>query len=209
MTENEKLTYSFGKVTGRTRARSGSIGDSDNGSLSDTKCVFVLSPALVEILEGDPGDAALITRSRPNPYRQALMRFFVGGPGMEHIKGMSILLIDSLATKFDGKFLGDLLFGSGMKRFGDEIPVDERSLDARNAHLADDRGIGGGGFIDSRRSLANTSSRIGTDYLVEAVTALCIGIVNTSPGQSGKSRPLNCPMPASTSLTNSFFVFFP
>ena len=181
LVEMEPSPYSFGNVTGERSAK-------DDASLSaksklDT-CVYVLSPALTEVLQGKAGDVALMARTRSNPYRRAVLKCLSGGPGMIGLRDISVLLFDSVVNRFDPKFAGDLIFGVGLKTFGDDTPMDERRLDSRLAHARNNRGMGGGSNLESRRSLRSSGE---TSFMGEIVEALCTSIVNVSCFANGES----------------------
>jgi len=180
----EPTPYSFGSITGyRTTQASSTEESAAFGVDGDPSCVFVLSPALTEVLEGEAGDIALIAKTRPNPYRHAILQCMSGGPDMLHLRQLSVLMFDAMISRFDSKFVSDMIFGVGMKTFGEDIPQDERHLDTRRAHMMTNRGIGGGSKLESRYSLAKGSS--GANYMNEVVSALCFTVINVSTNYKG------------------------
>lgn len=184
LVRKEHSPYSFGSITGHKTTKSTSMEDSAMFSVDEEpSCVFVLSPALTEVLEGEVGDAALIARTRPNPYRRAILQCMSGGPDMLHLRQLSVLMFDAMVSRFDSKFASEMIFGIGMKTFGEDIPLDERHLDTRRAHILNNRGIGGGSNLESRYSLSKGSA--GANYMNEVVSALCFTVINVSTNYKG------------------------
>jgi hypothetical protein len=171
---NTRTTYSFGKHSKNPRKE------------ASDECVFVLSPALAEVLEFAGQDVALLAKSRPNPYRKALLRFLDIPHEITGIRELSVCTMDAALSIFDGKFLADILFGSDLKTFADDMPADERNLDSAHAHSDDDRGMGGPAVSDSRQgsSLIKGGS-VGTDLTGEVINALCASIVYANKTTSG------------------------
>ena len=177
---NERTTYDFRTdPANRRRARS-SDGVTQTGGDSEA-CVFVLAPALAEILEFRGEDISLIARTRPNPYRQAFLKCLSVPDDMSDIREIAICTFDSALSSFQGDFGGAVLFGTDLKTFADDIPVDERKLDSMYAHLEDDRGMGGSADYISRRSISpQKRSSIGTDLIGEVISSLCGCLVYAS-----------------------------
>ena len=103
---------------------------------------------------------------------------------MLHLRQLSVLMFDAMISRFDSKFVSDMIFGVGMKTFGEDIPQDEHHLDTRRAHMMTNRGIGGGSKLESRYSLAKGSS--GANYMNEVVSALCFTVINVSTNYKGE-----------------------
>lgn len=182
-----RKTYKFGKDTGHRSTSQRSMNNFIDGS-ADEMCVFVLSPALAEVLEFRAGEAALLARTRPNPYRRAVLTC-VAMPQHESDFGpLSVATMDAALSAFDERFVGEILFGSGLKRFDDDLPLDERQSDSALARAEDDRDMGSARPISSRRSLQSSSvASIGSDTVSEVIAALCASVMSAVPGVSGKS----------------------
>jgi hypothetical protein len=175
-----RTTYAFGKHSKTLRR------DASDGRENAEECVFVLSPALAEVLEFRGKDFALIARTRPNPYRQALLRFLDIPHEITGIRELSVCAMDAALSIFDGKFLADILFGSDLKTFADDMPADERNLDSAYAHSDDDRGMGGAAVVDSRHmAIQKKGGSVGSDLTGEVVNALCASIVYATRTTSG------------------------
>jgi len=185
--DERRFSYSFGEVTGQ-RSR---MDDSRQHSREEDICVFVLSPALAYVLEGKAGKFSAIVKTRHNPYRRSILRCLMGDGVSLHMKEMSLLTVDAAASKFDGKFLGDLLFGSGMKSHRDEMPMDERRVDSRNAYVDTNRNMGSGGNLESRysfkRDTMSQANRVDSNPTLDVVTPLCGSVVTASSGLEGTS----------------------
>ena len=185
ISDERRFSYSFGEVTGQ-RSR---IYDSSPPSQEEDICVFVLSPALAFVLEGRSGNLSTIVKTRRNPYRRSILRCLVDGDVSLHMRQLSLLTVDAAASKFDGKFLGDLIFGGGMKTYGDEMPMDERRVDSRNAYVDTNRNIGGGSNLESRRAFkrdpTSQDNRIDSNPTLEVIAPLCVSVVTASSGLEG------------------------
>lgn len=179
----EKSPYSFGNVTGRKSVKGESFAQQENGEES---CVYVLSPALTEVLEGKAGDLSLIAKTRANPYRRALMKCLAAGPSMSTMRQVAVLLMDAVVTRFDCKFASDIIFGTGLKTFSDDIPLDERNLDSRRAFTKNNRDMGEKNVSASRHTVGGKG---GGSFMSEVVTSLCLSVINVSTYYEGKPEP--------------------
>jgi len=177
-TTDDKSMYLFGKVTGqRGAAASSSAGD---------QCVFVLSPVLADVLENQAsGSASFIARTRPNPYRRSILACLAEAGDIAGLRNLSVLAMDAALSRFDGKFVCDMLFGTGMKSFSNDIPMDERRLDTKRVHKMHDRGMGGRASVQSRRSLQPASPGGVQNFVAEVVASLCVGVVNATSQWKG------------------------
>lgn len=179
---NERTTYDFGTdPANRRRSRSldGPTPTTTGGE--NEACIFVLAPALAEILEFRGNDISLIARTRPNPYRQAFLKCLSVPDDMSDIREVAICTLDSALSSFQGDFGSTILFGLDLMRFADDIPADERKLDSIYAHLEDDRGIGGSVDYASRRSISpQKGGSIGKDLIGEVISSLCGCVVYAS-----------------------------
>lgn len=190
----EESPYSFGNVTGEKKEKRSSM---DTAASSDTACVFVLSPALTEVLEGQAGDVSLIAKTRPNPYRRAILQCLSCGPAMVHLRQLAVLMFDAMTSRFEPSFLSTMLLGVGMKTMGNATPLDEQHSDTDRAHVKNNRGMGSSMNSNSRYALDKRSS--GASYMNEVVSALCLSIVNVSTSYKGTSvKPVSLTISLST-----------
>jgi len=75
-------------------------------------CVFVLSPALSEVLKNTGGkDGRSLSNIRPNPYRRALMQCLEVPYHMADFRKLSVNTVDSALSLFGGEFLAESLLG--------------------------------------------------------------------------------------------------
>ena len=212
ITGNDRETYIFGTVTGRKEI-SGSFGGSQESDYNDA-CVFVLSPALSEILQFTGQDGGLVARSRHNPYRKAIFQCFTLNKEVSDLQDLAVMAVDSAISVFDEKFLADLLFGLDIKRYKDNLPTKSRfdffrgnnpNLDSNFDDDLDDRGIGGSvsASVDSRLSLgALKGGKLGFNYMSQVVDSFKCCIVSTEPGGRGAWK-LNYDMVAANALLSS------
>lgn len=177
----EKSPYSFGNVTGTKSFKGESRRQRDNGEES---CVYVLSPALTEVLEGKAGDLSLIAKTRTNPYRRAVLKCLSAGPSMSGLRQVSVLLMDAVVTRFDTKFASTIVFGVGMQIFGDDIPLDERNLDSRRAFTKNNRDMGERNQSTSRHTTMEGGA--GASFMSEVISSLCLSVINVSTYYEGK-----------------------
>jgi hypothetical protein len=177
---NARTTYAFGKHSNTPRK------DASDGQEDAVECVFVLSPALAEVLEFDGRDVALLAKSRPNPYRRALLRLLNIPHEITGIRELSVCTMDAALSIFDGKFLADILFGTDLKKFADDMPADERNLDSAYAHDDDDRGMGGPSVSNLQISSSHLKGgSVGSDLTGEIINALCASIVYANKTTTG------------------------
>mmetsp|Transcript_17525 Transcript_17525/g.25932 ORF Transcript_17525/g.25932 Transcript_17525/m.25932 type:complete len:1277 (-) Transcript_17525:60-3890(-) len=173
--EFEPSPYSFGNITGEKSVRNESHNATDK---VDESCVYVLSPALTEVLEGQAGDLSLIARTRSNPYRRAVLKCLTAGPSMFGLRQIAVLLMDAVVKRFSSKFASNILFGAGMKAVSDEIPLDERTLDSKRAYSKNNRDMGQKMESGSRQSV--TGGGGSSSFMGEVVSALSLSIINVS-----------------------------
>lgn len=175
----EKSPYSFGNVTGTKSFKGQKLGECD----ADDTCVYVLSPALTEVLEGKAGDLSLIAKTKTNPYRRAVLKCLSAGPSMSGLRQVSVLLVDAIVNRFDNKFASDIVFGVGMKTLTEDIPLDERNSDSRRAFTKNNRGMGERNESASRHTVEGGG---GTNFMTEVVSSLCLSVINVSTHYEGK-----------------------
>lgn len=172
----DRMTYHFGTTPGRRRESRVNVDLSlvqDDGEA----CIFVLSPALAEVLEFRGEDMSLFARTKPNPYRRALLRCLDVPCDLSDIRELAVCTIDAAMSASDSQFASEIVFGTDLKKFADDIPSDERDLDSTLAHALDDRDIGGG-ISESRTSLRRSpGGKVGSDLTGEIVKALCRCII--------------------------------
>lgn len=185
ISDERRFSYSFGEVTGQ-RSR---MNDSRQPSPEEEICVFVLSPALAYVLEGKTGQFSTIVKTRHNPYRRCILRCMMGDGVSQHVKELSLLTVDAAASKFDAKFIGDLIFGSGMKSHRDEMPMDERRVDSRSAYVDTNRNMGGSGNVESRysfkRDTLSQANRVDSNPTLDVVAPLCGSVITATTGLEG------------------------
>jgi len=210
--ESDRETYIFGTVTGRKEI-SGNNGGSKGNNYNDA-CVFVLSPALSEILQFSGNDGALVARSRHNPYRKAIFQCFTLNKEVSDLQDLAVMAVDSAISVFEDKFLTDLLFGVDLKRYKDTLSTDKRfdsfrgddsNLNSELDEDPDDRGMGESisASIDSRLSLgAPKGGKLGFDYMNEVIESFMSCIISARPGGRGAWK-LNYDMVAVNALLSS------
>jgi hypothetical protein len=175
---NDRTTYAFGTDPQSRRRSKAKLSQMEDEDETSEACVFVLSPALAEVLEFRGQDYSLITRAKPNPYRHALLHCLQIPDEFFDVRHLSVCLVESAVRIFEGSFVSHIIFGSDLKKFDDDVPQDERKLDSRYAHAVDDRGIGEGTSYDSRQSLdRQKGGTVGTDLVGEVVNSICCCIV--------------------------------
>jgi hypothetical protein len=184
-TNSDRSTYLFGTVTGKKCLSANTSYDPDD---NDT-CVFVLSPALVEVLEyrGEQEKVGVVARTRHNPYRKAIFKCLLLSREMSDLQPLAVLAIDAAVSVFEEKFVSDILLGLDLKKFADNMPIDERKSDSTWAHGTDDRDIGGSIVRESRQSLgAPAGGKIGFDHMGEVISSFRSCLVNALPGAMGE-----------------------
>ena len=202
---SDRSTYVFGAVTGKRC----SVGQANTAGNSDT-CVFVLSPSLREILEyrGEKENVALIARTRHNPYRKAIFNSLCLSRAISDLPALAVLALDSAVSVLSEDFVADILLGLDLKKFANDMPVDERKLDSRFAREVDDRGMGGPVAVESRLSLgAPAGGKVGFDYMGEVVSSFRSCVLNVIPVESGEYDMTEdvCMAPDSIPLTLCYF----
>lgn len=188
----DRSTYAFGTTPENRRVSKAKVelAAAEEGGAS---CVFVLSPALAEVLEFRGQDIALIARTRPNAYRRAVVGCLNLPDAFSDVRDLAVGVLDAAVTVLDGKLVADVLYGIDLSTFADDMPADERNLDSAHAHFDDDRDIGGSGFYQSRTTLGTRrGGPVGTDYTHEVVPGLsrCIITAERYPLRSSEWKLL-------------------
>ena len=180
---NDRSTYVFGTITGKKCVSRSSA--SRHVDSSDTSCVFVLAPALAEILEFRGNDASLVARTRRNPYRKAIFQCFSLSSQLSDLRPLSVLAVETAISKFSPEFLSDILFGVDLQKFQDRLPQDEASNGVM--FQVDDRDIGGGTTTGhSRLALGEKGiGKVGFDYQNEVLSAFRNCIMRATPATHG------------------------
>jgi hypothetical protein len=181
--ETDRSTYAFGTVTGRI---SNAAASDDN---MDDSCVFVLTPALMEILEFKGEDGGIIARSRHNPYRKAIFQCFTLSKEVSDLASLAAIAVDTAVSVFDEKFLVDILFGLDIKQYRDNLPKDQRSEASRSE--PNDRDTSGPvtSAAESRLSLgAPEGGKVGFDYMNEVISSFKSVLINAGPAGKGVWR---------------------
>lgn len=103
---SERISYPFG---GKEQAPS--LIDHEAAE----NCVFVLSPALAEVLKVGGGDyQPPPTNTRKNPYRRAILQMLEVPHHMSDFRKLSFHTVDAAVSNFDGTFIVDTLLGRGV-----------------------------------------------------------------------------------------------
>jgi hypothetical protein len=171
---DERVTYAFGTTC--TSRRSPKATNLDLNALEDKEvCVFVLAPALAEVLEFRGGDSFdLMTRTRPNSYRKSFLQCLNVPHEMSEVRALAVCTADAALSAFESKFSSDIIFGTELRKFDDDMPLDERNMASEDAHRHDDRGLGDSGPYQSRLSIGREKGGpVGSDPTGEVVSALC------------------------------------
>jgi hypothetical protein len=202
MCDTDRSTYIFGTVTGRKETS----GRRDHQCNTET-CVFVLAPALSEILEFDGNDGGIVARSRHNPYRRAIFQCFTLSKEVSDLQALSVIAVDSAVSvsAFHEKYVADILFGLDLKRYGDTLPKDEQWKSHLDEPDLDDRGMGGptAASVESRLSLGiPEGGKVGFDYMNEVITSFKSCLMSAVPGGKGVWR-LDYDMVAAHALLSS------
>jgi hypothetical protein len=183
----DRSTYLFGSITGHKYVS----GESEDTFDDNDACVFVLSPALAEILQYKGGDLGLIARTRQNPYRKAIFKCFTLSNELSDLRPLSVMAVDSAVSAFGEKFVSDMILGVDLQKFADNMPKDERKSDARWAQALDDRGMGGPMKFESRQALGEaTSGKVGFDCMNEVLSSFRSCLMHAAPSGKGKSARL-------------------
>lgn len=74
-------------------------------------CVFVLSPALAEVLSFTGGTDDTLSNTRANPYRKAILQLLEVPHHMSDLRKLSVCTVDAAISKFSGEFLASTLLG--------------------------------------------------------------------------------------------------
>jgi hypothetical protein len=183
----DRSTYLFGSVTGHKYVS----GESDEVFDDNDACVFVLSPALAEILQYKGDDLGLIARTRQNPYRKAIFKCLTLSNELSDLRPLSVMAVDSAVSAFGEKFVADMILGVDLQKFADNMPKDERKSDSKWARALDDRGMGGPMKFESRQALGEaTSGKVGFDCMNEALSSFRSCLMHAAPSRKGKSACL-------------------
>ena len=183
----DRSTYLFGSVTGHKYIS----GESEDTFDDNDACVFVLSPALAEILQYKGGDLGLIARTRQNPYRKAIFKCFTLSNELSDLRPLSVMAVDSAVSAFNEKFVSDMILGVDLQKFADNMPTDERKSDSKWAQALDDRGMGGPMKFESRQALGEaTNGKVGFDCMNEVLSSFRSCLMHAAPSGKGKSACL-------------------
>ena len=115
----ERSTYEFG--TNSQDRRVSKVETFLPEALDQSQsCVFVLAPALAEVLEFQGQNVDLAKRTRPNPYRRAIFSFLDVPFALSDIRELAVFTIDASFSVFNSPFLSDTLFGTIAPKFVEE-----------------------------------------------------------------------------------------
>lgn len=177
-TETDRSTYAFGNFSsGKHTPQESSISGKTN-----EECIFVLSPALAEILQFNGDDGALVAKSRNNPYRKAIFRCFNLCNQLSDLQPFSVFAVDAAFSIFSPKFLSEILFGVDMNSYAEKTRGSNDN--ANSGSVNDDRDIGGAGIgVESRLSLGGPSD---LGFMGEILSAFQSCLVKATPGGDGE-----------------------
>ncbi|GAX20084.1 hypothetical protein FisN_18Lh020 [Fistulifera solaris] len=171
---NSRETYPFG-----SRVANAELPDVS----AEEACVFVLAPALQQVLAFRGDDMALLAKTKPNPYRQAWLTCLQ--PSISQfsmtLRHLAIATLNAAVQALPVSLVSPILLGTDLKQFHDDMPIDERDLDSTAAHI-DDRGLGSSNVYQSRHALTKTRG-VGADHSGVVVSRLATSVVYQSPGQ--------------------------
>jgi len=140
-------------------------------------CVFLLSPALANILRYDEGGGRTLTRE--NPYRRIILDCIAGNDGMR-LQQLSVLAVDAaISALSDGA--SDILFGTSFKH--KELG---NKADAQVDKIVPTSSENGSLFKDQDQSPLSIS--VPSEHVVEVVASLCVSVMTSSVCISGVWR---------------------
>ncbi|GAX17820.1 hypothetical protein FisN_18Hh020 [Fistulifera solaris] len=171
---NSRETYPFG-----SRFTNAELPDVS----AEEACVFVLAPALQQVLAFRGDDLALLAKTKPNPYRQAWLTCLQPSTSQFSmtLRHLAIGTLNAAVQALPVSLVSSILLGTDLQQFHDDMPIDERDLDSTAAHI-DDRGLGSSNVYQSRHALTKTRG-VGTDHMGVVVSRLATSVVYQSPGQ--------------------------
>mmetsp|Transcript_9166 Transcript_9166/g.21853 ORF Transcript_9166/g.21853 Transcript_9166/m.21853 type:complete len:1282 (-) Transcript_9166:104-3949(-) len=171
-------TYDFGISSAKKR----SSGKSRSIENSSDSCVFVLSPALAEILRFNGEDGALVAKSRNNPYRTAIFQCFGLSSELSDLSPLAVFAVDAAFSAIDGEFVSEIVFGVDVVTHANKHQS-YGALSEKQIDRLDDRDIGGAGIgVKSRFSLGDDS---GGDYVTEVLGSFQKCLAKALPGAKG------------------------
>ncbi|KAL7567749.1 hypothetical protein ACA910_000507 [Epithemia clementina (nom. ined.)] len=185
---DSRVSYPFGTKDGTNRlSTTSSFSRTINGSFSNSRgedaCVFVLAPALAEVLQFRGQDYGLIARTKSNSYRRALFQCVeIETPEFAQVRVLAVCTLDAAISRLDPKLAADLLFGVNFQTFSDDIPMDERNLDSTYAHQEHDRGLGKSVQLESRHSIASRRGVVGTNLVAQVISPLVTATITAKRG---------------------------
>ena len=176
---NTRTSYPFGKDDNREANK---VGHEEEES-----CVFVLAPALAEVLQFRGHDYGMMARTKPNSYRKAILQCLEIEPlEFTSVRLLAVCTLDAAISRLHPQLAADLLLGVQFQTLADDIPMDERNLDSVYAHQEHDRGLGGGVQHESRHSISMRRDVVGTNLVSQVVSPLVTAIVTARPSWNQK-----------------------
>lgn len=112
---NNNITYGFGRAKDQTPASDIEIEDEKDNAEA---CIFVLAPALAEILERSDLDEITMSSYRPNPYRNALLKCLQAPDDMSDIRELAACSFDTVVSVFDETFIARIMYGCNVLKRG-------------------------------------------------------------------------------------------
>lgn len=171
VSDDERQTYEFGTDVANRRESSQELITVEDDPKA---CMFVLSPALAEVLEYRGEDYDLLVRTRANPYREAILSCLQVPADMEDVRKLAACTMDGALSALSN--CSHILYGTDLKRFQADTPLDEQMLDSKAAHEGNDRGLG----IPNHGRQESSFNPGNKDFAAEVVSALCTAVATAT-----------------------------
>jgi hypothetical protein len=165
-TTDERETYEFGTDIGDRRESNHDLATAEDDPKA---CMFVLSPALAEVLEFRGGeDLGLLSRTKANPYRKALLACLKVPADMADVRKLAVCTFDGALSALSN--CSHILYGTDLLHSAadDDTPLDELLMESKAVNDEHDRDLG-----ISTGSGRSAFSFSGRDFVVEVVAGLC------------------------------------
>lgn len=163
--DDERKTYEFGTdIADRRKSSKDLVAVEDDPKA----CMFVLSPALAEVLEYRGDNSDLLVRTKANPYRKALLACLQVPSDMGDVRKLAVCTFDAVVSAVPK--CSHILYGTDLKMFQGIASLDEQVIDSKKAHKENDNGLG---VSNSSGRSFNPGDR---DLVLELVSALCTAV---------------------------------
>jgi len=178
-----------------------SSGGSRGGEVRPT---FVLSPALAQLFHRTTittsttktitdnqhhDNSTTTTRSKPNPYRRAVLACLSGTDGMATLQSLAVYALNAMmgSNSLHARVLDKILLGGGVVASSSDWKEGEESPELDNGLTLDQSG-GGGGTAASPVSTTTTTTMAQSDlrrsgmntYMVEVIASMCVSVMAAS-----------------------------